>query len=525
MRGTRTVKALLAAALLAGHINAAQALDIDRIEIRSRLGEPLRAEIPVAGTAEELLALQAQLAAPVTFARIGLPRPQGVVADLRFAVVRDGRGGAVIRVSSAMPVEEDFLTFLIQLDWGGGRIVREYSVALSAEDSMAASVPPPVQSAVAAPADRIMHAPDTAAVELPVEEVAPVPLAGSAAASPPAVAPIPLAAAAPARTADVPPRAPAPEPAPKVVVTPTPAAKPKPTSPAKPIPVARTAPAPAKSAPTAAPVATPATAESIPVESGDTLTAIASRLDRGAHTLDQMMLALLRANPDAFARGNINLLRRGIVLRMPPAEALSRYDAAQAAAVVAEQIRQWRDGEMPAMHPAALADEASPPASRATSAAEAPRVAPPRLEIAPAEVQSVATSFVAAQSGIASAGDGRELRTDAPTDAAKLIAPAVQVEQMQARIAELEALQRDQQKLIELQNSALAARGQTGGWSWAWLAALAAVFASGWALARWWNGKRLARSAASAESQHARPAWHDGGNEKPEPTASRSEAG
>jgi pilus assembly protein FimV len=259
-----------------------------------------------------------------------------------------------------------------------------------------------------------------------------------------------------------------------------------------------------------APVApAPATAESIAVESGDTLTAIA--FDRGDHTLDQAMLALLRANPDAFARGNINLLRRGAVLRVPPANALSRHDAAQAAAVVVEQIRQWRDGEMPAMHPAALADEAPPPATSATPA-DAPR-APPRLEIAPA-VETVATSFVTAQSGIADAGTGHELRPVAPTDTSMRVAPAVQVEQMQARIAELEALQRDQLKLIELQNSALAARGQPGGWSWAWLtAALVVVFASGWALARWRVGKRRAHAAERAGQQKVRPVWHDGGSE------------
>lgn len=410
MHGTGTVRTLLAAALLAGHINAAQALDIDRIEIRSRLGEPLRAEIPIAGTAEELQALQAQLAAPVTFARIGLPRPQGVVADLRFAVVRAPGGGAVIRVSSAMPVEEDFLTFLIQLDWGGGRMVREYSVALAADDSMAAP-PPPVQSAMAAPANQIVRAPDAAAMELPVEEAAPVPLADSAAASPPAVGPIPLASAAPTRTAGVPPLS-APEPAPKAPLTPIPAAKQKPTLAKKPAPV-------------------PTTAESVPVKAGDTLIGIASRMDRGDHTLDQMMLALLRANPDAFARGNINLLRRGVVLHIPPAGALPRYDAAQAAAVVAEQIRQWRDGGMPAMHPAAFADETPLPATR-TAPAETPRVAPPRLEIAPPAAEIVATSFVATQSGIASAGTGRELRPEASLDVARQVAPAVQVEQMQA---------------------------------------------------------------------------------------------
>lgn len=522
MKSTRMASALLAA-LLAGHAGAAQALEIDRITIHSRLGEPLRAEIPVTGTTEELQALQAQLAAPVTFARIGLPRPQGLVADLRFNVVRMPGGGAVIRVSSAMPVEEDFLTFLVQLDWGGGRMVREYSVALAAEDSLPATISPPVQSAVAAPSDRIVRASDAAAVELPVEEVAPVSLAGSA--SPPVVAPIPLASA-PARAAEAPAPAPAPEAASKPAVAAKPTAKPKPAPAAEPVPMARTAPTPAKPAPaaTAAPTPAMATAESIQVETGDTLTAIASRLDRGEHTLDQAMLALLRANPDAFARGNINLLRRGAVLRVPPAHAMSRHDAAQAAAVVAEQIRQWRAGEMPAMHPAALADEdpqqtarTMPSEAPRTATAETSRVAPPRLEIAPPAMEAVATSFVAAQSGVAGAGTGRELRPQAPADAAMQAAPAVQVEQMQARIAELEALQRDQQKLIALQNSALAARGRSGGWSWAGLAAaLAAVFGIGWVSSRWRTRKPLARAAAGAEAQQTRPAWHGAGS-KPEP--------
>jgi pilus assembly protein FimV len=227
-----------------------------------------------------------------------------------------------------------------------------------------------------------------------------------------------------------------------------------------------------------------------------------------------MMLALLRANPDAFARGNINLLRRGAVLRVPPIDALSRSDAAQAAAVVAKQIRQWRDGEMPAMHRAAVADEAPRPAAR-TAPAEMPPVAPPRLEIAPPAAEIVATSFVATQSGIAGAGTGNELRPEASTDVARQAAPAVQVEQMQARIAELEALRRDQQKLIALQNGALAARGQSGGWPWTWLAAsLAAVFALEWALARWRTGRRMARTAQSAQLQQGRPTWHGDGRQR-----------
>jgi hypothetical protein len=95
----------------------ALALEIDRIEVRSQLGQPLLAEIPViAASPAELDRLQVQLASPATFARIGLARPQGVLADLQFKIVRNMRGNPVIRITSTLPVQEEFLTFLIQVD-------------------------------------------------------------------------------------------------------------------------------------------------------------------------------------------------------------------------------------------------------------------------------------------------------------------------------------------------------------------------------------------------------------------------
>lgn len=536
---TDTWKAsLLLAGLFTGHSGAAYALEVDRIEILSRLGEPLRAEIPVSATADELQTLQAQLAAPVTFARIGLPRPQGIVANLRFAVMRDARGGAVIRVTSAQPVEEDFLTFLVQIDWGGERLVREYSVALAAADSLPAALPAPIRSAASAGADRIVREPEVAVTRATVSEGVAIPLTGSAesagvmAAMPAPVAPIPLAStpAAPLRVA-------APEPAPKIAATVKPAARPAPSPVAAAAAVAQAVPAPSKPAPAIASASTlPAAGASIRVRSGDTLTGIASGLDRSGHTLDQMMLALLRANPQAFARGNINLLRRGTVLRVPSTDAMSRSDAARAAAVVAEQIRQWRDGDMPAMHPAALADV---PTATDAKPVEAKRGAPPRLQITPPSIESVATAFGTSQSGIAAVGEGRELRPEAQADAVGQAAPVVQIEEMQVRIAELEALQRDQQKLITLQESALAARSRSGTARWGWIAAaLAAVFALGWGLARWRTARRSARAVAvpghaedatatrasasppdRGAGQHAHPpTWHGEPSRNPEST-------
>src|SRR3546814_19237684 len=81
-----------------------------------------------------------------------------------------------------------------------------------------------------------------------------------------------------------------------------------------------------------------------PTRAGDTLSEIASTFVDDRHTLNQAMLDLLRVNPDAFIAGNINLLRRGAILRAPQPAELSRYDAADAAEMVPGQIRTGREG-------------------------------------------------------------------------------------------------------------------------------------------------------------------------------------
>ena len=66
--------AVLTGLLLAAG-NAA-ALGLGQIEVKSRLNQPLLAEIPIISTTPgELQALQARLASPETFRRIGLVRP------------------------------------------------------------------------------------------------------------------------------------------------------------------------------------------------------------------------------------------------------------------------------------------------------------------------------------------------------------------------------------------------------------------------------------------------------------------
>ena len=84
-----------------------------------------------------------------------------------------------------------------------------------------------------------------------------------------------------------------------------------------------------------------------PVRSGEFLRPIAERLSAGSGlNTEQMMLALLQANPGAFGkvrgRPNVNALRCRAVLSVPDAQAEPPYSAQAASREVRRQARQWR---------------------------------------------------------------------------------------------------------------------------------------------------------------------------------------
>ena len=56
-----------------------------------------------------------------------------------------------------------------------------------------------------------------------------------------------------------------------------------------------------------------------------------------------MMLALLRANPDGFPTGNVNVLKQGAVLRIPNAAEINELSRAEAAAEIQRQTSAWQD--------------------------------------------------------------------------------------------------------------------------------------------------------------------------------------
>jgi pilus assembly protein FimV len=73
------------------------------------------------------------------------------------------------------------------------------------------------------------------------------------------------------------------------------------------------------------------------VRQGDTLSRIASRTRHQGVSLDQMLVSLYRANPEAFINDNMNLLRAGSTLKVPGADAASGVAPSEARQLIQAQ--------------------------------------------------------------------------------------------------------------------------------------------------------------------------------------------
>jgi pilus assembly protein FimV len=175
------LRVLVSAILLTPAV--AWGLGLGEIRLKSALNQPFSAEIDlVAATAEEVNALEANLASPEVFARYGLDRP-AFLSALDFTVGRGQDGRAVLLVRSRDSISEPFVSFLIDVSWPRGRLLREYTVLLD---------PPAMLSAGEGPPPAPVAAPTTSAAP-PQAASAPAP---QPAASAPAPAPAPAAPAA-----------------------------------------------------------------------------------------------------------------------------------------------------------------------------------------------------------------------------------------------------------------------------------------------------------------------------------------
>lgn len=421
MKGPR--KTLLASSILAIP-TLAQALGLGGIEVKSGLNEPLNAEIQVIQSAPgEADGLAVALASAEDFARVGIDRTR-MDMPLSFTVGKGSSGQAVIKVTSATPVREPFLNFLLEVNWSKGRLLREYTVLLD----------PPVS----APARSVPQVAATA----PVREQAP--------AQPVAIAPKP---AEPAPMATPAPAAPvaAAQPAP------TPAPTPEPAAPAP-------APTPVAAEPAPAPAAA-AAGDYGPIGQGETLWEIAQATrPQGVNDMNKFMIALLRMNPDAFYEQNINALKRGSILRIPSNDEINAVASSEAADAVRSQNELWRGYQTAqSATPTRLADAGAseslrtPPAATASSGSSL-KLLPPRA----GEDQGAADRPGSA--GLDRSGEEiKNLRGDLARSQEDLESSRQEVSELRSRVGDLEKIKTDQDKVLALRNDELKAMQKRAG--------------------------------------------------------------
>ncbi|WP_298834485.1 FimV/HubP family polar landmark protein [uncultured Piscinibacter sp.] len=301
--GRLALTGVAAAALWLAASNA-HALGLGRLSVQSALGEALRAEIDVTSlTAEEAGTLRVRVAPPEAYRAAGVDY-NTVLPATQVDLQRRTDGRPYLRVTSDRAVQEPFVDVILEISWASGRLVREYTMLFD---------PPAMARAPAQPAPAA---------------------APSIAAAPPAPAPAQAAA---------------PSPAPR-------AARPVPES----KPAVAAVPAPSSAAATA-----PTGADEYKVRQGDTLFRIAGKHPRQGVSLDQMLVSLYKANPEAFIANNMNRLKSGVVLSVPSAEDARAVSTAEARQLIQAQsadfgaYRQRLAGAVPAARDAGSTRQAA----------------------------------------------------------------------------------------------------------------------------------------------------------------------
>ncbi|WP_045859285.1 FimV/HubP family polar landmark protein [Teredinibacter purpureus] len=263
------------------------ALGLGEITTTSALNQPLKAEIKLLQvrdlTEQEILV---GLASAKDFERVKVDRPY-FLTNLKFQVELNGSDGPVILVTSQKPVREPFINFVMQAQWPSGRLLREYTLLMD----LPVFDDRPAQSVVAAESQPRQRQTSSASDTNP------------AATQPSNFNPRSAFSDAPERPLAV-----------------------------------------QQQVHSSILQGGAANRDDVygPVKPNDTLWDIAKevRPDRSV-SIQQTMLAIQRLNPNAFINNNINLLRKGQILRVPDQAQIIEYSKREAISEVAVQNNSW----------------------------------------------------------------------------------------------------------------------------------------------------------------------------------------
>ena len=267
----------------------AHALALGRVTVQSALGEALRAEVDIAEiTAEEAGSLRVAVGSAAAFKAAGLEYSAAVVS-LQVSLQKRVDGRSFLRLSSPRPVTEPFVDLVLEANWASGRVVRDYTLLFD---------PPNLRQAIGPTSVPSISGGATPRASRPATQTAPS-----------------TAISEPAAPRDV-----------------------------KPVPMTKAARQKAE-APQKAPGAPGAlgSGQQVTVKSGDTASKIAGQNKPAGISLDQMLVALLNSNPDAFIGGNINRLKSGALLDLPTEETAGATSAADATRTITAQAKDFNN--------------------------------------------------------------------------------------------------------------------------------------------------------------------------------------
>jgi pilus assembly protein FimV len=135
----------------------AQAAGLGRLTVLSMLGQPLRAEIELTATRDELAGMTAKVASQDAFRLAGVDYA-GTLTALKFSIEKRNDGQSYVKLISDRPISEPFVDMLVELSWPSGRLVREYTFLLDPPEMsqggepVAAPVEVPQRAAASEPA-------------------------------------------------------------------------------------------------------------------------------------------------------------------------------------------------------------------------------------------------------------------------------------------------------------------------------------------------------------------------------------
>ncbi len=269
---------------------AVHATGLGNLTLNSYLGQPFKAEIDIVSVKkEDIPSLSVKLASRETFRQSNVDYAP-FLFTFRISIENRANGQPYVKITSPQRVVEPFLSMLIELNWSSGRLIREYTVLLDPpEDALEPALPAvqvePVIPSSVKPEPAAAEQADSIIVEDVVSEEGPTVKEVS-----------PESEKVPEQV---------PEPEQKIVS----AEQPETTY--------------------------------GPVKSGDTLAKIAQKVAHPRVQLNQMLIALHRANRKAFSDNNMNRLKAGPILRIPDASEVATISPDAADKEVKMQTANW----------------------------------------------------------------------------------------------------------------------------------------------------------------------------------------